>query len=50
MKTDTAASLTAHYKKVTPDADIVVEYCPEAAADVAGVQEDITYLLNALER
>lgn len=40
----------AHYKKVTPDADIVVEYCPEAAADVAGVQEDITYLLNALER
>lgn len=39
-----------HYKKVTPDADIVIEYCPEAAADIAGVQEDISYILASLKK
>lgn len=37
-----------HYKEVTPNADIVLEYCPEAAADVAGVQEDISYILKTI--
>lgn len=34
------------YIRLTPDADIVVEYCPEAAEDMDGVFEDIKYLLG----
>lgn len=37
------------YKRFTPNADIVVEYCPEAAQDVEGVKEDFQYLLQALQ-
>lgn len=36
-------------KKWTPDTDLVIEYCPEAADDIEGVQEDIRYLLNHCE-
>lgn len=34
------------YERLTPDADIVVEYCPEAAEDMEGVFEDVRYLLE----
>lgn len=34
------------YERLTPDADIVVEYCPEAAEDMQGVFADVRYLLE----
>lgn len=36
------------YRRLTPNADIVVEYCPEAAEDIEGVCEDVRYLLKAV--
>ena len=36
------------YKTYTPEADLVLEYSPEGAADVEGVKEDIRYLLREL--
>lgn len=34
------------YDRLTPDADLVVEYCPEAADDIEGVFADVRYLLK----
>jgi len=36
------------YHRYTPQADVVVEYSPEGAKDIAGVKEDFRYLLSAL--
>lgn len=36
------------YKEFTPQADLVVEYSPEGAADVEGVKEDFRYLGTVL--
>ncbi len=35
-----------NYDRLTPDADIVMEYCPKAAEDIEGVFADVRYLLN----
>lgn len=37
------------WKCLTPEADLVLEYCPEAAEDVQGVRADAAYVLNFLK-
>lgn len=34
------------YDRLTPDADLVIEYCPKAAENIDGVLTDVRYLLG----
>lgn len=36
------------YGRLTPDADLVLEYSPDVADDEAGIQEDISWLLEKI--
>ncbi len=40
----------AAYRRLTPDADLVLEYSPDVADDEAGIQEDIAWLLDQIRR
>lgn len=39
-------SFIEDYKRLTPDADIVLEYCPEAVKDIEETKKDIQYLIS----
>ena len=38
------------YQRLTPNADLVLEYSPNVADDESGIQEDISWLLEQIRR
>ena len=38
------------YQRLTPNADLVLEYSPDVADDESGIQEDISWLLEQIRR
>ncbi len=40
----------ADYRRLTPDADLVLEYSPNVADDEAGIREDIAWILDQIGR